>query len=115
MTPRRDDANTTEELIRVAHDFQRLWEVDGLAALFAVRLASPTNHCPGTDPVGDILAHHRHLLSAAVGDVRSATEGDPRDSDGLADALVGIYLIRRLAGVPLVGWTDEALRLLRFQ
>jgi hypothetical protein len=115
MTPGRDDGNTKEELIRVVHDYQRLWEIDGLAALFAARLASPASHRPGTDPVGDILANHRRLLSVAVGDVRIETDGDSTDSDGLADALVGIYLIRRLAGVPLAGWTGDALRLLRFQ
>jgi hypothetical protein len=115
MAPPHGDANATGQLIRIVQDYQLLWEVDGLAALFAARLASPATHLPGADPVGEILANHRRLLSAAVWDAHRETGSETGHADGLADALVGVYLIRRLAGVSLAGWTADALGLLRVQ
>jgi hypothetical protein len=97
------------ELLRVTEDFQRLWEVTGFADALAARMARTPVLVSTDDPAGVVLGVHREML---VGALRSAREQKQVRSDlgcdELADALVGVYLSRRLAGRPSAGWARAA-------
>ena len=90
-------------LLSIVEDFGRLWDVPGLGPLLASRMAAAPAGSSCDDPCALVLAEHRRLLVEAL---RRA------DADGeLADALVGVYLVRRLRGERLQGWAGDAVRL----
>jgi hypothetical protein len=87
----------------LVEEFEALWEVTGLAELFAARMAAGGRRDATGDPAGIVLTMHRSLL---VGALRQEHVDDPQP---VADALLGVYLSRRLAGRDVHGWAHEAL------
>ncbi len=89
----------------MTEEFQRLWEVTGLAEALAARMALPGSSRSAEDPVDIVLAVHRNMLTAALREAREQGNiGSRPGPDELADALLGVYLSRRLAGRPIEGW-----------
>ncbi len=84
----------------LADEFQALWEVAGFAEPFAVRMARGGDT---GDPAAVVLAVHRSMLVDALDPEHVA------DPEQLADALLGVYLSRRLAGRRLDGWAHAAV------
>jgi hypothetical protein len=102
------------QLLSIMEDFGRLWDVPGLAALLASRIAgTPAAHAGGSkcdDPCALVLAEHHRLLVTALRRAQADGEIDTSaDLRELADALVGLYLVRRLRGERLQGWAGEAV------
>ena len=98
------------ELLSIVEDFELLWELPGFAGLLAARLAAPAQRGKFDDPCDVVLAEHHRLLAHALRQAQSRVEVAAGRAPGdLADALVGCYLIRRLAGGPLDGWAHEAI------
>jgi hypothetical protein len=89
----------SEQVRWLAGEFEALWEVAGLAELFAFQMAQGGG--PG-DPAATVLAAHRELVVAAL---RQESVGDPQE---VTDALLGVYLSRRLAGRRTDGWALAA-------
>ena len=98
------------ELLRVTEEFERLWEVAGLAEGLAARMARPSGRAAATDMV---LATHRRLLTAALREAQQQGHVESRScADDLADAVLGVYLSRRLSGRPVDGWAREAIAII---
>jgi hypothetical protein len=102
-------------LLTIIEDFGRLWNVHGFAALLASRLADPPADRDGSpDPCGIVLEEHRRLLIAALKRAGQQPElAGCSDMGTLADAFLGLYLVRRLRGDRLEGWAEDAIGLLR--
>jgi hypothetical protein len=98
------------ELVSILEDFERLWCVAGFAELFCARLAaSPVGH-EESDPCGIVLAAHHGLLVDAIRQAQRRGElPRHREPAGLAHAVVGVYLSRRLARAPLQEWAQDAI------
>jgi hypothetical protein len=98
------------ELLRVTEEFERLWEVAGFAEGLAARMARPSGTAAPADPTDMVLATHRRLLTAALRDAQQQGHVEPNACpDDLADAVLGVYLSRRLAGRSMDGWAREAI------
>jgi hypothetical protein len=96
-------------LMSIVEDFGRLWDVQGFGPLLAWRMAEPPRRLDrDTDPCGLVLQEHRRLLIAAL--KRAQQRPETSDLGALADALLGLYLMRRLRGDRLDGWADDAIR-----
>jgi hypothetical protein len=100
-------------LLSIIEDFGRLWNVQGFAPLFALRLADPPARSDDPlDPCGVVLEEHRRFLLAALKRAQRRAEiSSSSDLGTLADGLLGLYLTRRLRGDGLEGWVDDAMRL----
>lgn len=98
------------EVPRLLADFQRLWEVANLADLLAARMGTGAVRAGEPDPADTVLAAHRALLVMALR--RAQFVGAVASDIGperLVDALLGVYLSRRLAGRDVDGWVDDAI------
>src|SRR5262249_10973150 len=95
-------------LLFLVEDYQRLWAVTGFAERFAAQLAWPgVAGEPRGDPYRAVLGeHHRRL----VGMLQDEGLAGGRGPDGLADALTGFDLSRRLTGTRLEEWAPDAIR-----
>src|SRR5262249_48018191 len=113
-SPRRSSTPETRtmdmELVSIVEDFEHLWCVAGFAELFCARLAASPARDEESDPCDIVLAAHHGLLVAAIRQAQRRGEL-PSDGEpvGLAHALVGGYLSRRLARAPLQGWARDAI------
>ena len=98
------------ELVSIVEDFERLWDVVGFAELFCARLAASPEPDRESDPSDIVLAAHHTRLVDAIRQAQGRGELPPgRDPAGLAHALVGTYLSRRLARAPLQEWALDAI------
>jgi hypothetical protein len=98
------------DLLRILVDFERLWNVTGLTELLAERMARPPLTRDAKQPCQAILHEHRRLLEQAIGRAqRHGLIAGTADSGDLADALVGFYLSRRLAGGSVGEWAARAI------
>jgi hypothetical protein len=98
------------ELLHVVDDYERLWAVAGFAERFAADLARPTRPLADDDPYRAVLAEHRRRLVDVLRLAQLRGElTKRRDLGGLTDALLGVYLSRRLARGPLDGWAQAAI------
>jgi hypothetical protein len=98
------------ELLHVVEDYERLWAVAGFAERFAADLARPTRPLADDDPYRAVLIEHRRRLVDALRGAQLRGELAERSDPGeLADALLGVYLSRRLARGPLDGWAQAAI------
>ena len=88
-----------EQVRWLAGEFEALWDVAGFADLFAVRMAQGGGR---GDPAATVLAVHRKLVVAAL------LRENVADPQQVTDALLGVYLSRRLAGRRTDGWARAA-------
>lgn len=104
----RDVPAVGAEVHRLLCDFQRLWEVADLADMLAMRMG--VRPVRDGDPAETVLGAHRALLVIALRRAQFAgTVASDADPERLVDALLGVYLSRRLAGRDLDGWVDDAI------
>ena len=98
------------ELVSVLEDFERLWRVAGFAERFSARLTASSESDQESDPCEIVLAaHHTQLVDAIRQTQRQGDLPAEREPAGLAHALVGTYLSRRLTRAPLENWARDAI------
>ena len=97
------------KLVSLLEDFERLWLVAGFAERFSARLTVPSAPDEEPDPSEIVLAAHHTQLVDAVQQAQRRGEVPPERDAGLAHALVGTYLSRRLTRAPLDNWARDAI------
>ena len=100
---------SSNALLEVVEDFERLWTTAGFAEQFAAELARPSPSQLPARPHHIVLDEHHRQLVAALLRIRGNREPPGAGVDDLADSLVGLYLSRRLNRRQFDGWATAAI------